>query len=140
MEQLSDNNSEDLTHLKILSICHYVSGGLSMLAGTIPVIHVVLGIVMLAGGFPPANNGEEVPVFVGIIFVVAGLLGIVIGWTLGILEVMVGRYLAAQRRRTFCFVMAIIQCLWFPIGTVLGVFTIIVLNRPSVRAMFDANS
>jgi hypothetical protein len=33
--------------------------------------------------------------------------------------------------------MACIICLSIPFGTVLGVFTIIVLNRPTVKARFD---
>ncbi|MBX3411238.1 MAG: hypothetical protein KF708_00870 [Pirellulales bacterium] len=28
------------------------------------------------------------------------------------------------------------ECLWFPFGTILGVFTLIVLMRPAVKAQF----
>jgi hypothetical protein len=33
--------------------------------------------------------------------------------------------------------MAAVACIFVPFGTVLGVLTIIVLTRPSVRALFD---
>jgi len=36
----------------------------------------------------------------------------------------------------FCFVVACIECLFMPFGTVLGAFTIIVLMRPSVKNLF----
>jgi hypothetical protein len=39
----------------------------------------------------------------------------------------------------FCLVMAGIQCIFMPFGTVLGVFTIIVLMRNSVKEAFTAN-
>ncbi len=37
----------------------------------------------------------------------------------------------------FCLVMACVACLFMPFGTVLGVFTIIVLARPSVQTLFS---
>ena len=39
----------------------------------------------------------------------------------------------------YCLVMAGIECLFMPFGTVLGVFTIIVLMRESVKEMFKVN-
>jgi len=32
---------------------------------------------------------------------------------------------------------AAVECIFMPFGTVLGVFTIIVLNRPSIKALFQ---
>jgi hypothetical protein len=37
---------------------------------------------------------------------------------------------------TICFVMACGECMFMPFGTVLGVFTILVLNRQSVKGLF----
>jgi hypothetical protein len=37
-------------------------------------------------------------------------------------------------------VIAAIACSFVPIGTVLGVFTIIVLTRPSVRVLFGVET
>ena len=47
--------------------------------------------------------------------------------------------LAESRRKhyTFCFVMACVECLSVPFGTMLGVFTILVLNRASVKELFN---
>jgi hypothetical protein len=48
-----------------------------------------------------------------------------------------GRSLAARKRYTFCIIVAAISCTFFPLGTALGVFTILVLSRPSVKALFE---
>jgi hypothetical protein len=40
----------------------------------------------------------------------------------------------------FCLVIAAVECIFMPFGTVLGVFTIIVLQRPTVKAMFRGQS
>jgi hypothetical protein len=50
---------------------------------------------------------------------------------------MTGRSLALRKRYSFVFVMACVECLFIPFGTVLGVFTIIVLSRESVRALLS---
>jgi hypothetical protein len=55
---------------------------------------------------------------------------------LGILTIVSGRLISLRRRRTFSLVVAGINCASFPFGTVLGVFTFIVLARPSVRALY----
>jgi hypothetical protein len=67
-----------------------------------------------------------------------GLFGLAFGMGLAVSLFLVGRWLSARKRLTFCFVVACIQCVNMPLGTLLGVFTIIVLNRPSVRALFAA--
>jgi len=40
----------------------------------------------------------------------------------------------------FCLIVAGIICIFMPLGTILGVFTIIVLVRPSVKAMFEGQA
>ena len=53
--------------------------------------------------------------------------------------ILAGRWLGSARNRMFCFVNACIMCLHAPFGTALGIFTILVLSRPSVVARFEAN-
>jgi len=48
-----------------------------------------------------------------------------------------GRFTARQKHDTFCFVMACVECLFMPLGTVLGVFTILVLNRQGVKELVN---
>ena len=51
-----------------------------------------------------------------------------------------GLFLRTRRHRTFSMVIAVINCLHFPIGTMLGVFTLIVLSRESVQGSYDIPS
>ena len=41
-----------------------------------------------------------------------------------------------RKARRFSILIAAADCLWLPIGTVLGIFTIIVLRRGSVRDLY----
>jgi len=125
----------DLQHLQLLSIFHYIVGGMSILCGCFPFIHVGMGIAMLSGAFDQAGQGGP-PRELGWLFIAIGGAIILVLWTYGILVVVCGRKLSTRRNYWFCFVMACIECLEVPFGTVLGVFTIIVLLRPSVKARF----
>jgi membrane protein YqaA with SNARE-associated domain len=49
-----------------------------------------------------------------------------------------GRLLAKHRHYWFAFAIACVECLFIPFGTILGVFTIIVLSRESMKALFAA--
>jgi len=51
-----------------------------------------------------------------------------------------GRYLSRNKHYTFALVMACIECLFIPFGTILGVFTIIALSRESVRTLFSTGT
>lgn len=129
--------SQDEEHLRLLSIFHFVVGGLTALLGCLPVFHVGFGLFFLFGnvdfdgGAPP----ESARIFGGL-FVVIGLLVMLFNWTLAGLLIVAGRRLAQRRSHTFCTVVAAIQCVMFPFGTALGVFTLIVLCRPSVKQLF----
>jgi hypothetical protein len=67
-------------------------------------------------------------------FYLAGAL-----WFTGsaILNVASGFCLRARKGRMFSVVVAVINCLHIPLGTALGVFTIIVLLRASVRDLYE---
>jgi hypothetical protein len=51
-----------------------------------------------------------------------------------------GYNLSRKKRYMFCFVDACICCIQVPLGTILGVFTIVVLARPGVKELFDRDS
>ena len=55
---------------------------------------------------------------------------------LGLAMLVTGSKLASHNGHGFCFIVACIECLIMPIGTVLGAFTIVVLMRPSVKELF----
>ena len=128
--------NQDEEHLRLLSLFHYVFAGILALFACIPVIHLVLGIMMVARPdfFGPAKN--QPPAFMGWIFVVFGGGFILCGWSLAAVVAWAGRCLGRRSHHTFCLVAAALACVFMPFGTVLGVFSIIVLSRPSVKALF----
>ena len=131
--------SADYGHLKLLSIFHYVWGGFIALVSCVFVIHIVLGIVMLAN--PAAMNSGRPnnpppPAGLGLVFIGMGAVGVLVGWAVGGLNVFAGRSIAQRRRWLFVLIMAGINCLSVPFGTALGVFTFVVLLRDPVKARF----
>lgn len=123
---------KDEEYLKLLSIFHYVVGGLAGLFACLPLIHFCIGVAILVGAIDGA------PTFVGLLLVFVATLVILGGWTLAMCLIIAGRKLARRKNYMFCLVMAAISCIFMPFGTVLGVFTIIVLMRPSVKELFAA--
>ena len=129
--------NQDEEHLKLLSIFHYVAGGIAGLFACFPIFHLIFGIVMLVAGLIGAPDDEKIPFMIfGFMFTFIPGLIILCGWTLAVCLIISGRYLTRRRRYKFCFVIACISCLAMPYGTVLGVFTIIVLMRPTVKGLF----
>lgn len=133
---------QDVQHLKILSICYYVNAGLTFLGASIPVIHLVMGIFMMNGGM--ASSGlptQELNALrmMGGFFVVISSVIIVIGWAVAVMNFLVARSIVRRQSRMLCMITAGINCLSIPVGTTLGVFTFIVLARPSVAESFSRN-
>jgi hypothetical protein len=128
---------QDVEHLRLLSLFHFIAAGIIALFATIPVIHVIIGIGMLSGSFPaPKAGAPPPPPSFGWMFVIFGTLFIVFGWTLAICLLVAGRFLKQRRGYMFCLVTAGLACLFQPVGMVLGVFTFLVLLRPSVKILF----
>jgi hypothetical protein len=129
--------NQDQEHLRLLSIFHYAVGGLTALAACFPCIHLFLGIALVSGAFPVQPGDQAPPPIVGWMFISIASVLILAGWTLAIAIFVAGRFLARRTHYMYCFVVAAIECLFMPLGTILGVFTIIVLVRPSVKALFQ---
>jgi hypothetical protein len=127
--------SQDSEHLKLLAIFHYVVAGMTALFACIPFIHFFMGLAMVSGALG-VSDPEVLPIGI-FLMVLAGLL-ILAGWTLATLIAYAGRNLQRRRRYTYCLVVAGVECIFMPFGTVLGVFTIIVLMRDSVKALFES--
>lgn len=132
---------ETVRQLDLLAILHYVLAGITALFALFPVLHLAMGIWMVSGGFPePAPKPGEPPIspeLFGWIFIGFATAFIAFGLALAALLVMAGRRLKQRRSHTFCAVVAGLACLNMPLGTVLGVFTLVVLTRPGVREAFD---
>lgn len=132
--QMVDRDEE---HLRILSICWYVLSGLAALMGCVPIIHVTLGLVLLLNPGMFHGPGGPPPTFMGWLFLLMGSALMVFGWTMAALSFLTARSLRQRRWRVLCLVTAGLSCLQIPVGATLGVFTFIVLSRPSIKASFQ---
>jgi hypothetical protein len=47
-----------------------------------------------------------------------------------------GYFIRKRQWHTYCLVMGGIETIFTPFGTVLGAFTIVVLTKPSIKALF----
>ncbi len=128
--------TRDAEHLRLLAIFHYVFAGLALLGllfvfGHYMLMRTVMSPDMLAQSpNPPQPEFMAMLVWIYVLMAVAMLTG-------AVLNLLAGNCLRRRRSRMFCMVVAGLNCLQVPLGTTLGVFTLIVLNRDSVRLSFD---
>src|SRR5512133_3307063 len=132
--------SQDREHLQVLAIFHYVVAGLAALFSFFPLLYTTVGAIFIfAARHGTVKPGEDVPPeFLGWIFAVLGSLLFLIGIAMAICILIAGRSLALRKRYSFALVMACIECLFIPFGTILGAFTIVVLSRESVRGLYSS--
>jgi hypothetical protein len=124
--------TQDEKNLDLLGTFHYIMGALTALFACIPIIHLVAGIAILV-----TEGGDAAPRAVGLIFIVLASIIIIGGWVFAVLIAVAGHRLKQRRSYNFCLIIAFLECLIMPIGTVLGIFTIITLTKEQVKDLFD---
>jgi nitrogen fixation/metabolism regulation signal transduction histidine kinase len=135
---------KDLQHLNLLGIFHYIWGALSLIGGLlIGGYFLVIGIVLLSN--PPSSSSSEdsgTASVVGGIMIGVGVVLFLIVVVYGILTLLAGgKYRKHQGGYWFCFILAIITLAIGGIpGIVLGIFSLIVLSRESVKTLFKGQS
>ena len=131
--------NQDAEHLHLLAIFHYVVAGLAALFSLFPLIYTTVGamFVFVARHGTPKPGEELPPEFLGWIFIALGALFCLAGIIMAVCILIVGRCLARHKNYSFAIVIACIECLFIPFGTILGVFTIVALSRESVKALFS---
>ena len=109
-QQILDNE-----HLKLLSIFHYVVGGMAALFACFPIIHLVVGLFLILAPGKFGHGSQQPPAFIGWFFVVFASVFILVGWTLAVLVLIAGRCIAHRKHYTFCFVMACVECVFYAV-------------------------
>jgi hypothetical protein len=137
---LCDQRVIDVRHVKLLAIFHFVAAGMSLLKLLFLAVHFTVFSFLISqpefwGPSQPGPPPKEMFAVLSIFYVVGGILicGILI------LEATSGYFLWHRKHRMYSMVVAGISCLSIPLGTVLGVFTLIVLMRPSVCELYEAS-
>lgn len=132
---------QDRHYLQLLTIFHYVAAGVTALFGCVPIFHLGVGLSLLFGGaFSEAAQGTGDTVLMTLLALLFTLLplALIVGlWGLALATAVSGYFIKTRQRRVFSIVVAAFNCIIFPIGTVLGVFTLVVLVRPSVVTLYQ---
>ncbi len=130
-------HDRDAEHVKLLALFWHIYAALNVFGGCIGLFYLGFGIFFLNADIDQ-TGGDPPPEALGWLMVAAGAFALVLAAVFAVLDVMVGLSLPKHKRYVFCLVVAAIACLSVPFGTVLGIFTFIVLGRPTVKAKFDA--
>lgn len=140
ISQLARDAIIDEEHLRLLTIGHYITGGSCIAFASIFIFHFIF--VLIASTNPEffAAQGADASGAPpdGVMKVFAVVLGVLIlaGWTFGGLTIYAGRCIKRRTHRSFTFVMAALNLMFMPLGTVLGVFTLMALSRASVKRLY----
>jgi hypothetical protein len=137
---VEEPNKKDVEHLRMLAIFHFVSAGLALAGLAFLALHYSVMQAVFAdpemfknvkGGPPP----QEFFAFMKIFYAVGSIWFVLSG----VSNLMSAIYMRRRTHRVFSMVVAGFNCLYMPLGTLLGVFTFVVLGRDSVIAMYEAN-
>ncbi|MDR7194112.1 hypothetical protein [Luteimonas terrae] len=115
--------------LRSLGILHLVLGGLTLAgAGAFGII-LVFGISQEAAeGFRDPTGLATIAVFA--VLTAASLIG-------GALCIWSGLHLLRRTRMQLCMTLSALLCLHVPLGTALAIATLLSLQRPEIRVLFD---
>lgn len=127
--------SPDDENLRLLTLFHYIYAGLQLAASIFGLSFVGFGTILT---FSPEmqKNAEVPPALVGSAFVIIGVIIIAVIVAFAFLTYYAGKSIKQRTRHTFCIVVACLNCLSMPLGTALGIFTIVILTKPSVKLLF----
>ncbi len=128
--------TQDRDHLRLLAIFHYVFAALGICGLGFTAFHYTMMRSVMTmeqaknSAQPPPEAIMDMLIWIYIAMVAMFFIGM-------LLNIMAARFLQARRHRTFCMVVAGLNVLQVPFGTLLGVFTLLVLARDNVRQTFE---
>ena len=151
-----ESNAEDREHLSALSIGHFILAGISLLGAAPILFYGAAGAKVLeefgsdlsmamgdlptqSGGNPLAGSPDAMLHDLGTLLTAAVVSFIAVSVLATVHLIVVGVLMRRRRWWTFCYLTGWGECLMFPFGTILGIFTIIVLGRPSVKRLFGVD-
>lgn len=128
-------NKQDEDQLNMLMIFYYIVAALNLMGICLGAFYAFFFPAMIASA-PRSQTDGALPA--AGIFVGFGLFLMVLSVAIAALNYFAGKAIKERRSQTLVFVAAGLNCLNFPFGTALGIFTFIVLSRPSVKALFTS--
>ena len=130
---MESSTDQDREQLRLLTIFYYIWAGLQSLGGLVGLAFIGVG-AFIASSPQIAQANNPPPPWFGAIFAGLGACLVVTVEAAAVLSFLTGRFLSRRQHRTFCVVISALNCMSLPLGTALGVFALVVLQCPSVKA------
>lgn len=127
----------DVEHLNLLKWAYYLLATVTGMFSLFALIWIAIGGAAVLGALDRRHAQGPQAQTMGVIFLAMGAALLIAGLVMALCLFLAARSLHQRRGRVFCLVMAALCCLSLPWGTAIGVCTFIVLNRPSVKALFE---
>ena len=135
------NPQRDDENLNLLAIFHYVLAGLESLGIFALLAHyMVFNTLMSNPEFMEEPSGAPVPPEIFMLMRGAYVLGGFMILAMVGINIAAGLCLKKRKNRTFILIVSGLNCLNMPMGTILGVFSFILLMKPHIADRFASNS
>lgn len=121
-------------NLNTFHILYLIKGILTLFFSLFFIAYAAFGGFM--GQMIEADTHNTLPFNPALIFMIVGIIGFVLCLITGVLTLFAAKFIKEQKNYTFVFVIAILNCLSGMLGIILGVFTIVELNKPEIKALF----
>lgn len=128
-----DQQLIDADHLKLLSIFHFIGAGFAVLGLLFVFVHFAVMRIVFTNPEIWQNASPAPPAEILNVFKWFYLLAALWMIASAVLNLLSGLFLRTGKHRRFSFIVAGMNCIHIPLGTILGVLTFIVLMRPSVQ-------
>lgn len=119
-------------NLDTFRILWIVKGVLNLLVCLFFILYIFFGIFIWNVNDPDFQDFNP-----GILVMIIGGIGLVLTAIFGALTLLTAKYIKEKRGYNFILVMSVLNCLSGVLGILLGVFTIIEINKPHVKELFD---
>jgi len=124
--------------LEELAVAHLALTALPAFIGLFGLVYLGLGAGMAGGAFGRAAAGAPPAAFGAGLMLVGGAIVLAAG-AFAALPVILALLLRRRAELGLCRLIACLECLMAPFGTVLGIYTLIQLERPSLQSRFGPN-
>jgi hypothetical protein len=136
------------TYLRVLSLLHYIVGGLMLFFVCMPLIFLAVGVVditssesilkviVISSESMVEGGGDILPQFLGSIVLGVVLIFYLMIFGVAVSMVVSGIFLSRRKHYLFSLIVGCIECIFIPFGTILGIFTAIVLSRDSIKGLY----
>ena len=128
-------STTDVEHLRLLRIFYFIAAGIAIAMILFLFLHYSIMSHVLSTVPPTADDSFPATEFFGMfrwLYLIFGILLLVCA----ALDIIAGIFIGKRQHWTFTFAIAVLNCFNAPIGTALGVFTIMVLIRPQVKLLY----